>query len=125
MAMANIRAKVEGERELQVALKKVHDQLREATDAAHSRLARQAIDQMQAQVPVSEGTLKSTIRLERYSQPGSMAVLVGNEGETEYLGAVEYGSRGVPPQPFVRPAATRIESSYVSTISAEVARRLG
>jgi HK97 gp10 family phage protein len=67
-------------------------------------LAEQTAADMRALVPHDTGRLADTIRIEQ-DRPNEIAVVVGVEGETDYLGYVEWGTIYMPAQPFVRSSA--------------------
>jgi len=123
--MASVRVTVEGISELENALKKLPGAARTALGEANRSLAETAASQQRRTVPRATGRLGSTIRTE---QTGRMAwaTQTGREGETDYLGIVEYGGtkKNQPARPFVRPAAAHAETRHEQIVIAALRKAL-
>lgn len=70
-------------------------------------------------VPVRTGRLRDSITvLER----GQDHIIVGSR--LEYSGAVEYGTAGRPPKPYIGPQADKMQEAGGKIIEDEIARRI-
>ena len=78
-------------------------------------IAYQVAERARSIVPVREGNLKKTIRIQE--EPEGVYLIAGREGEVEYAASVEFGTRhGRKAQPYIRPALNAISGRGIQSI---------
>ena len=96
-------------------LKRISDMLKNAPAGVLEEGAKQGLEHAQSVVPVRTGYLRSTL----YKEVRSDSVVLG--GKADYTVPVEFGNRGRPARPFLRPG---IEVAY-KYILANLGKGLG
>jgi len=112
------KVEVEGGRELRKSLKGVEDGLKDL-QAAHAAAAGIVAAAAPSYAPLLSGALAGSIR---GSGAKAAATVRAGGAKVPYAGVQEYGwpARNIPPQPFLRPAATDTESEWVPVYQARV-----
>jgi len=93
---------------LKRALKQIGADTPKAIEAELEQMANRAAAAARSAVPVDEGTLRDSIRVEKDS-PSRVVVLAGGADAAPYAGHIEYGTSRMGAQPFMRPAAVQAE----------------
>jgi len=125
---------LEGVDELMATLARLPRELAAGANDGHRQLAEREAAEIRARAPQppgasgeATGKLADKVRVAygAYNRSPFFAdVVVGEEGETPYLGHYEFGTRRQAARPFVRPAAARAEASHESTMLAAARRRI-
>ena len=114
---------MEGRADFDRALGKARSGIEASAVEANRGLAEAQAEQMRGNVPVDTGRLRDTIRVE--TSAGRVDVVVGYEDDTDYLGAVEFGTRFMMAQPFVRPAVAMSESRLEGEQTSSARKAIG
>lgn len=103
MARRTPLVQVEGAREVRAALKRFDGRLDDLKDV-HQAAGQPVADEARAIVPVDDGDLRGTIRLDR--RAAGVAVLAGRAA-VPYAGVIHFGwaAHGIEPDPFLYDAA--------------------
>jgi HK97 gp10 family phage protein len=83
-------------------------------DAIARRGAEQTAKSARALVPVRTGALRASIRAER--TPGGYAVRAGG-GAVDYAAYVEFGTRRMAAQPYLRPALESVQWERIARVA--------
>ena len=117
----------EGMEHLGNVLKKLPDEVREQAQDKLVVLAHKVKNVAYMMVPVKTGSLQKSIRVEVYSLPAGYLVKLGiraggyvtnpeSHRIVDYAAFVEYGTRKMRAQPFMRPAIKFYESELKRTL---------
>jgi HK97 gp10 family phage protein len=114
--LASVEVEVKGVERLAKIFQEYADSLQAELDSVMDQAAQYVHDTAITLVPVRTGRLKSTIHIEKGDEPLTRIVKAGGS-EAPYAPFVEYGTRKMAAQPFMRPAAEARRNEIVKLIT--------